>query len=332
MTAIDDVRTFADVIRQEPLWFIKNLVQAGTVTLIGGPGGMGKSSLGGDWTGRATSGRPLPGMDAAEPTGVIMISPEDSAECSTGWRLDAAGADGKLVYDMSETTAGDFLVERDLSRAMSVVAEAPFGVGLMWIDPLSSATEISLSSPKVRRHVMKPLMRFAEQTGVAVVAVAHTTKAGILGGSKELQNCARSVLLLSEDPDDSRLRLLRLEKSNVAKLDSAPIRYRLEGEPPRTRVIYVDGDESPADGTTPLSVQACNDGPRERVLRVLGSSPLPVMRLQSIALQAGLPYPEARGVVGQLVSEGMLLKASANVYGINQEKTKGAMAASEAAV
>jgi hypothetical protein len=318
---MDGIRTYADVSRQEPVWKIPNLVQAGTVTIIGGDRGCGKSSLGADWTARMTSGRALPGADPAEPEGVIMISPEDSAECNIGWRLDAAGANGELVYDMTTTAAGDFLAERDLPKATAVVAEAPMGVGMLWIDPLSAATEVSMSSPKVRRVVMKPLMRFAEQTGVAVVVVAHNTKAGVLAGSQELSNCARSVLSLSVDPDDSRLRLLRLTKSNLAMLDSPPVRYRLEGAPPRTRVIYYEGDDAPAPGVPADApgVEACNPAPQERMMRVMRNNPLPMMRFQRLALESGVPVAEARATADKLVAGGQLVRISANVLALPQE-------------
>jgi hypothetical protein len=314
------VRSYADVDPQEPDMLIPRMAARGTVTIVGGWPGTSKSSLGASLTGLLTTGRPVPGATGRrEPEGVIMVTPEDSAECSMVWRLKEAGADLRLVYDMTETEAGDFLVERDLPRLRRKIAEAAeedCGVAMVWIDPLSGAAETSLQSPKVRPRLMAPLGKFAEDTGTAVFVVQHNRKDGELGGNQELKNAARSVITLTVDPDDDRLRVATLTKSNVAKTGTC-IRYRLEGEPPRTRVIYVDGEPAATSAAEPTVITASNMSPERQIIVALetaASNGTPAMRLQALALCSGVAYPRARTLAPQMAAAGKIRQVASNAY------------------
>ena len=81
---------------------------------------------------------------------------------------------------------------------------------LLVFDPLMAHLGAQVNSWKDQeiRAALSPLQRLAEETGAAVVVVAHLNKGQSsdplqrLGGSIGLPAAARSVLLLARDPDD----------------------------------------------------------------------------------------------------------------------------------
>lgn len=99
---------------------------------------------------------------------------------------------------------------------------------LVVIDPLMAHLGGSIDSWKDQtvRQALAPLHRMAEQTGTAVLVIAHLNKGQStdalqrLGGSIGIPAAARSVLLLGRDPDEAEddRRVLAQVKSNVGPL------------------------------------------------------------------------------------------------------------------
>jgi hypothetical protein len=177
---------------------------------------------------------------------------------------------------------------------------------LVVIDPLAAHLSASINSWKDQevRRALAPLHRLAEESGAAVVVVAHLNKGQStdplqrLGGSIGLPAAARSVLLLARDPDDpdgneGGRRVLAQAKSNLGA-PSPSLAFEIETvtlpgsgiETARVREIGVS-----AYGSSDLLV---SDRPRRggKLVTAIGllerelcSGPRPVEQLRELAAQ-----------------------------------------------
>jgi AAA domain len=173
---------------------------------------------------RLTRGRLAP-----TPSSVVMLTAEDSLAHIVRPRLEAANADiervhfGSIDRDGIETS---ILLPEDVGELGRLVYKKQ--AKLVVIDPLMAHLSGAVDSWKDQkvRQALAPLHRMAEETGAAVLVVAHLNKGQSndplqrLGGSIGIPAAARSVLLLGRDPDepgDDR-RVLAQAKSNVGPL------------------------------------------------------------------------------------------------------------------
>jgi predicted ATP-dependent serine protease len=215
-TRRDAVAIAASQIKREPVtWLEHGRVPLGMVTVLGGIGGLGKST----WT----------CLLAARNPGVTLIATaEDSPEATVRPRLEAVQADlerARFVFVRTEDGIEDGIaIPDDVARLEELVAET--GATLVVVDPLVAHLPAHIDSHKDQsvRRALAPLYRLAKTQGCAVVALIHLNKAqGLaplarLTGSGAFGNAARSVLLLERDPDDDengRRRVLAHIKCNV---------------------------------------------------------------------------------------------------------------------
>ncbi|MGH8912451.1 MAG: DNA repair protein RadA [Acidimicrobiia bacterium] len=167
---------------------------AGSVCLLGGEPGVGKSTLILQAAGRlADNGRR-----------VLMVSAEESAQqvAMRAERLALTGPGISLVADDD--------VDRVLAAA---AAELP---DLLVIDSIQTVGVAELPGgpggvSQVRESAAR-LIRFAKERGVATVLVGHVTKEGGIAGPKLLEHMVDVVLYLEGDPDRG-LRALRCLKN-----------------------------------------------------------------------------------------------------------------------
>jgi hypothetical protein len=242
------ITSYADITPLEPEWEIPGLVPKSIVTLIIGDGGVGKGQLWGDWAGRITRGARLPGMpdtEDPEPAGsVLLVSSEDDPNMSTAWRLRAANAVLDRVYDFTE----DFSIPESLPGLAERIDDIG-DIRLVVIDPLAdnlgfvpgTRRQVSLTSGNVtlRRYVVRPLERLARDKGIALVVIHHTVKSGRMAGSKGISDAARMVLRITRPDDTQPLRLITVEKTNIAS-GTDQVGYLIGGDWPDVRVTYVD--------------------------------------------------------------------------------------------
>ena len=155
------VTSFADIepVELEAVW--QGIVLAGTVNVLAGPGGSGKSFLGYDLAARVSQGREMPdGSPGALPSNVVIVGLEDSPEASAVHRLTAAQADLSRVFDASETPSGKpFDLTENLPWLREVIDQIG-GARLVIIDTLSAASPVSLTAvATVRRKLLIPPAR-----------------------------------------------------------------------------------------------------------------------------------------------------------------------------
>jgi AAA domain len=300
--------SYEDIDALDPEWLWPGHFARAEVSILAGDGGIGKGFLIADLVARVTRGDPMPGQKTGERAGhVIMITPEDSPQTSCARRLRAAGAELGMVHDLTETTAGPFEIPGDLPVLRAAIDEIG-DVAMVIIDPLSAVSSVSLSTAsRVRQQIMSPLQRLARDTGVAIVVIHHTVKSGAIGGSKTITDAARSVMTVTLDEEDTRVRVLEVTKSNIASGGQAAVRYVVEGDWPLTAVTYLPASAADvSEGSDPSL------SPALRVASVASDGQ--PHTAQQVAREAGCAYALARQLLARMENAGQLVQAAPGVY------------------
>jgi KaiC/GvpD/RAD55 family RecA-like ATPase len=229
-----------------PGWFLRR-----HVTLLVAPGGTGKGLLTIDMAARVTRGKGFPSEPEGtvhEPEAVILVAPEDDPNEAVAWRLQAAGADLSLVFNLTVLPNGEHFSlptsvdNGTLAKAVEQIQEATGKtVGLVVIDPLFAVATVNLATNKGARQVIDPLELFAHETRTSVVLTHHTVKSGATAGSKGLIDACRVVLRIGRDDKDSKssnARILSVEKANALSDNESGQRYLIVGNGDETCVIW----------------------------------------------------------------------------------------------
>lgn len=292
-------RPYADITPQEPEWLWRGKVPLNEVTIIAGDGGIGKGFLLADLAARVTRGECMPdgSLPDVSAGSVLLVTDEDDPNMAMSWRLRACGADLARVYDMTQ----DFTVPESLPALRQAIDDIG-DVRLVVIDPLSAVSSIALTSSnvRVRRQIMNPLERLAKHTGVAIAVVHHTVKSGRIAGTKGITDAARQVLRVSRAVQDDRIRLIHVEKSNIASDAVADTAYTIGESFPDTHVAYVGlpGNMPPKEPTV-----------SDKVLAVLEATP-DALEAREIAQRAKTDYQATRTALTRLKYNGRVVNES----------------------
>lgn len=220
------VRKLSGVTRKAVRWLWKERVPVGSLVLLVGREGIGKSTVAYDLAASITRGK-LPGDQYGKPRGVIIVATEDSLESTIAPRLDAAGADDELIYQVvAQTPDGmteDLQLPVDIGALSDLVVEQD--IALIILDPLTSRLSPGLDTHKDAdvRKALEPLTRFTGATGVAVLGLMHVNKGGSgdpstsIMGSRAFPAVARAVLFVQVDEDNEaeKCAILEVVKSNL---------------------------------------------------------------------------------------------------------------------
>lgn len=192
-------------------WLWEGRLALGTLGLLAGKEGLGKSTLAYWLAARITRGE-LVGEYAGEPKAVLVCATEDSYEHTIGPRLVAAGADLARVYRTEMVSYDDIHLGLSLPRDLIEVRDAAreTDAALLLLDPLMSRLGDNLDTHRdgdVRR-ALEPLVSVADETGMSILGLIHHNKSGatdplqLVMGSKAFTAVARSVHTVVPDPDD----------------------------------------------------------------------------------------------------------------------------------
>ena len=155
----------------------------GSVALVGGEPGVGKSTL----------LLQMAGSLAAAGHRVLVATAEESAQ-QVGLRAQRLGIDASEVL---------ILAEDDVDRVIDTAQQSKPAVLIMDSIQTVGVADISSAPGSVTqvREASSRLIRYAKASGTATIVVGHVTKDGGLAGPKILEHMVDVVLYLEGDPD-----------------------------------------------------------------------------------------------------------------------------------
>ena len=171
----------------------------GSVSLLGGEPGIGKSTLLLQVAATLAGSRP-----------VIYASGEESTD-QIGQRARRLGLRGEQLALLSDNALESILALCTERRAALLVVDS--------IQTMATAdAESSPGSPQQLRECTAALVRFAKRSGTAVIIVGHVTKDGAIAGPKLLEHLVDTVLYFDADAG-SRYRMLRATKNRFGPVN-----------------------------------------------------------------------------------------------------------------
>jgi DNA repair protein RadA/Sms len=171
----------------------------GSVVLIGGDPGIGKSTL---------LVQALAALSATHP--VLYVSGEESAE-QISLRAERLGLPTRDLRLLTETCVERILALIANERPRVLVLDS---IQTFYTETLQSAPG---SVAQVRESAAR-LVRFAKQTGTALLLVGHVTKEGALAGPRVLEHMVDTVLYF-EGESGSAFRLVRAIKNRFGAVN-----------------------------------------------------------------------------------------------------------------
>ena len=164
----------------------------GSVILLGGEPGIGKSTLLLQVAAHVAASRP-----------VIYASGEESV-AQVGMRAQRLGVSAAALALVAETELSSILAAAGERRAALLVIDS--------IQTVQSGAGAAAGAVTQLRECTSELVRYAKTTGTAVVIVGHVTKEGTIAGPRLLEHLVDTVLYF-ESEAGSRYRLVRATKN-----------------------------------------------------------------------------------------------------------------------
>ncbi len=176
----------------------------GSVLLVGGEPGIGKSTL------------LLQCASRLEGRGIttLYVSGEESIE-QVRLRADRLPEDTGPVHVLPEVRLDAIQAHAEVVGAQVVIVDS---IQTTYSDELEGAPG---NVGQVRECAAR-LMRFAKETGAAVVLVGHVTRGGIIAGPKTLEHAVDTVLYF-EGESSGDFRVLRAVKNRFGSVDEVGI-------------------------------------------------------------------------------------------------------------
>ncbi len=225
------IRNFAKIQPQKTRWLWRGYIPLGTLTILDGDPGLGKSTICIDLIARVTRGQPMPNdgkTDLDGPAVALILSAEDAPENTIRPRLDAAGADVNLVENIEATKVGEDgerppVLPADVDLLEEKIAET--NAKLVVIDVFTAYLDGELDAHRDQdvRRCLHRLKILAQRTGCAIILIRHLNKlnggAAIYrgGGSIGITGAARSVLMVGKNPTEPTQFVLAPIKCNLCK-------------------------------------------------------------------------------------------------------------------
>jgi len=176
----------------------------GSLTLIGGSPGIGKSTL----------LLKIAGNLANRDTKVLYVSGEESAG-QIKLRANRLGANHRNLYLLSEINLGSVLLEIHNQHYGFIVIDS---IQTLYSEETSSAP----GSVTQVRTITFELMRIAKSLHIPIFIIGHITKDGSIAGPRVLEHMVDTVLYFEGD-SNSELRLLRGFKNRFGSTNEVGI-------------------------------------------------------------------------------------------------------------
>ena len=222
-----EVISFADMEEKRKNFLIPMYVPQGDVTIIAGPGGVGKTMWECSIAAAVSAGRRTlmesenEETDSKAPSGkVLMLMSEDDPETVLLPRLKLFGADLKNIITIPLKQFPNYSIA-ETKLAKLILQERPV---LVVIDPIQAwlPTDVVMNQKRQIRECMESLMIMGRTFGTTFLIAAHTNKQkhakgrALVADSAEIHDCARSVLMVSATNEEG-VNVLTHVKSNYGK-------------------------------------------------------------------------------------------------------------------
>jgi DNA repair protein RadA/Sms len=204
----------------------------GSVTLIGGDPGIGKSTL---------LTQTLASLSQTLPC--LYVTGEESLQ-QVSLRAHRLGLEGKGLKLLSETCVENIITLASEHNPKVIVIDS---IQTIYTEALQSAPG---GVAQVRESAAQ-LVRFAKQTGTALFLVGHVTKEGTLAGPRVLEHMVDTVLYFEGDPGE-RYRMIRAVKNRFGAVNELGI-FAMTEEGLKTvnnpSAIFLSRHEKPVPGS-----------------------------------------------------------------------------------
>lgn len=204
----------------------------GSVTLIGGDPGIGKSTL---------LTQTLASLSQTLPC--LYVTGEESLQ-QVSLRAHRLGLEGKGLQLLSETCVESIITLASKHNPKVIVIDS---IQTIFTEALQSAPG---GVAQVRESAAQ-LVRFAKQTGTALFLVGHVTKEGTLAGPRVLEHMVDTVLYFEGDPGE-RYRMIRAIKNRFGAVNELGI-FAMTEEGLKTvsnpSAIFLSRHETPVPGS-----------------------------------------------------------------------------------
>jgi len=222
----------------------------GSVTLLGGEPGIGKSTL-----------VLQVANHAARVTPTLYLSAEESV-AQIGLRARRLGVAGSHLRVVADT---------DLEAMMTRAREE--GVKLLIVDSIQTVQLASIGTAAGAVTQLKEctaqLVRFAKSSGVSVIIIGHVTKDGAIAGPRVLEHLVDTVLYFESDAS-SRFRNVRATKNRFGSVGELAFFHMGEAglrEVRNPSAIFLARSGAPAPGSV---VAVTRDGRRPLLVELQG--------------------------------------------------------------
>lgn len=290
-------------------WLWPGRIIEGSITVVEGQKGVGKSSVAVALAASITAGKILPGQKKVKERGAVLwLASEENFGSVVKPRLIAAGADLKRIFPL-KSRINDKQGKLTFPSGLDALEEAirEFGVKLIIIDPWISCLDGNLS-PKDEQQIraaLDPLNHLMIETGCVALITRHWTKDSTADridrglGSVAIAATARSVLAIDWPDRKQPRRVLRVIACNETGI-SPSLEYDLidaNGSPVMGCFKLLSSTEDDPDGDlADLGERDARGDARKMLMALLANGPVPYSAVVREAGAAGLSERTLRSV------------------------------------
>ncbi|MDH5547110.1 MAG: DNA repair protein RadA [Gammaproteobacteria bacterium] len=220
----------------------------GSVILIGGDPGIGKSTL--LLQGTVSLSQSLP---------VLYVTGEESLQ-QVSLRAQRLGLKADKIRLMAETRVETIIATAQRDRPKVIVIDS---IQSIFSETLQSAP----GAVAQLRETAGMLVQFAKQTGTSIFLVGHVTKEGVIAGPRVLEHMVDTVLYF-EGESDGRYRMLRAVKNRFGAVNELGVFAMTEGglkEVSNPSAIFLSRHENPVPGSV---ISITREGSRPMLLEL----------------------------------------------------------------
>jgi DNA repair protein RadA/Sms len=220
----------------------------GSVTLIGGDPGIGKSTL------------MLQAAAALNALGAVLYATGEESVKQVALRARRLGLETAAARLIAETCVQDIV-----SAASSLPAQVLIVDSIQTMH--SESVEAAPGAVSQLRECTAELVRFAKSSGTAVLLVGHVTKEGQIAGPRVLEHMVDTVLYFESDTG-SRYRVLRSVKNRFGAANEIGVFAMLEQglrEVTNPSAIFLSRHAQPVPGSV---ITVMREGTRSLLIEV----------------------------------------------------------------